>query len=289
MKRIEGAGLLLVTSILMTVVSSFIILIGIIPVFTAFFYIMRDIPEPFGIFLDPQFISGILFLLCGAAQLSAGIIGIVNSRRPGKAEVCLITGVIVIALFIIENLVSSFYGAGIYINIIKMLVGVVLPALYIIGSCIEKKEVVDIRYKTVAKKIKGSGLLKVTSIILIIGGSINILITSSISYTFTFRFPYFIDQSYFLPFMIIIIPFVFGAVQLAAGILGLSNSKKPGRSVPCIVMGIIVILLTVVVNVVFMVFVSHNIINFFLGLPLPVLYLIGATVYKNEVEVEVFW
>ena len=145
MKRIEGAGLLLVTSILMTVVSSFIILIGIIPVFTAFFYIMWDIPEPFGIFLDPQFISGILFLLCGAAQLSTGIIGIVNSRRPGKAEVCLITGVIVIALFIIENLVSSFYGAGIYINIIKMLVGVVLTALYIIGSCIEKKEEVDIR------------------------------------------------------------------------------------------------------------------------------------------------
>ena len=69
--------------------------------------------------------------------------------------------------------------------------------------------------------------------------------------------------------------------QLIAGIMGVKNCDKPEKAQSCIVIGVIVAILSVAGNVISNVLGSDfNIINYATGLIIPVLYIIGAV--KNK-------
>ena len=133
-------------------------------------------------------------------------------------------------------------------------------------------------------KTKGSGFLKVTGILMIIGGGISIIV-SIIAALGIASLAYFTDgeASSTMLYASVALMIVSAAAQLVAGILGVVNCKKPEKSGVCIAWGVIVAALCVagtILNVVgggdFSMF------SLLLGLVLPVLYIIGAVFNKRE-------
>ena len=132
-------------------------------------------------------------------------------------------------------------------------------------------------------KTKGSGFLKVTGILMIIGGGISIIV-SIIAALGIAALAYFTDgeASSTMLYASVALMIVSAAAQLVAGILGVVNCKKPEKSGVCIAWGVIVAALCVagtILNVVgggdFSMF------SLLLGLVLPVLYIIGAVSNKR--------
>ena len=69
--------------------------------------------------------------------------------------------------------------------------------------------------------------------------------------------------------------------QLIAGIMGVKNCDKPEKAQSCLVMGVIVAILSVAGNVISNILgSSFNILSYATGLIIPVLYIIGAV--KNK-------
>ena len=69
--------------------------------------------------------------------------------------------------------------------------------------------------------------------------------------------------------------------QLIAGIMGVKNCDKPEKAQSCLVMGVIVAILSVAGNIISNVLgSSFNILSYATGLVIPVLYIIGAV--KNK-------
>ena len=73
-----------------------------------------------------------LSLVCAVVELIAGIVGVKNCKNPEKAGICIVWGVLVAVLYIISTILSSVGGGE--FNIVSLLIGLVLPVLYIIGA-----------------------------------------------------------------------------------------------------------------------------------------------------------
>ncbi len=128
---------------------------------------------------------------------------------------------------------------------------------------------------------KSNGFLKVTGILMIIGGGIGIIVgmlavtgvalLSGAGYNST------------LLTVGAIFAVVSAVVSLVAGILGVANAAKPEKAMVCIVCGILTVLMAIIGTVITMVgggqFPFGNLLT---GLVLPVLYLIGAFQNKSR-------
>lgn len=109
---------------------------------------------------------------------------------------------------------------------------------------------------------KGAGFLKVTGILMIIGGAIGIIFS--------------------IIALLGIAALVGSIAQLVAGIIGVANCKKPEKAMTCIVFGVIVAVFNVagvILNVAGGG--SFNFVSLITGLILPVLYVIGAGLNKK--------
>lgn len=128
--------------------------------------------------------------------------------------------------------------------------------------------------------MKGRKFLKVTGILMIIGGAFGI-IGGIIAMIGAGALAAVLETSaggLVLASALILASAVF---QLIAGIMGVKNCDKPEKAQSCIVIGVIVAILSVAGNVVSNVLGSDfNIINYATGLIIPVLYIIGAV--KNK-------
>lgn len=128
--------------------------------------------------------------------------------------------------------------------------------------------------------MKGRKFLKVTGILMIIGGAFGI-IGGIIALIGAGALAAVLETSaggLMLASALILASAVF---QLIAGIMGVKNCDKPEKAQSCLVMGIIVAILSVAGNVISNVLGSDfNIINYATGLIIPVLYIIGAV--KNK-------
>ena len=133
-------------------------------------------------------------------------------------------------------------------------------------------------------KTKGSGFLKVTGILMIIGGGISIIL-GIIAALGVAALVYISDGtgSSALLYASVALMIVSAAAQLVAGIIGVANCKKPEKAGSCIVWGIIVAALSVAGTVLNSVGGgSFSAFSLLLSLVLPVLYIIGAVFNKKE-------
>ena len=128
--------------------------------------------------------------------------------------------------------------------------------------------------------MKGRQFLKVTGILMIIGGAFGI-IGGIVAVIGAGALAAVLETSaggLMLASALILASAVF---QLIAGIMGVKNCDKPEKAQSCIVIGVIVAILSVAGNVISNVLGSDfNIINYATGLIIPVLYIIGAV--KNK-------
>ena len=133
-------------------------------------------------------------------------------------------------------------------------------------------------------KTKGTGFLKVTGILMIIGGAISVImgILAAIGVA---ALAYISDGtvSSALLYASVVLMIVSAVAELIAGIIGVANCKKPEKAVSGIVWGIIVAVLSVAGTILNSVGGgSFSAFSLILGLVLPVLYIIGAALSKKE-------
>ena len=128
--------------------------------------------------------------------------------------------------------------------------------------------------------MKGRKFLKVTGILMIIGGAFGIIggIVAMIGAGALAAVLETSAGGLMLASALILASAVF---QLIAGIMGVKNCDKPEKAQSCLVMGVIVAILSVSGNIISNVLGSNfNILSYATGLIIPVLYIIGAL--KNK-------
>ncbi len=128
--------------------------------------------------------------------------------------------------------------------------------------------------------MKGRKFLKVTGILMIIGGAFGIIggIVAMIGAGALAAVLETSAGGLMLASVLILASAVF---QLIAGIMGVKNCDKPEKAQSCLVMGVIVAILSVSGNIISNVLgSSFNILSYATGLVIPVLYIIGAV--KNK-------
>jgi len=128
---------------------------------------------------------------------------------------------------------------------------------------------------------KSNGFLKVTGILLIIGGSLSIIlgvaavacasviagVASAVGET----------GAAGLLMVATILILVGGVISLIAGIMGVKNAAKPEKASQCILWGLLVIAFSLVGNVINLIGGSGlDYVGLLTGLVLPALYLLGA-------------
>ena len=128
--------------------------------------------------------------------------------------------------------------------------------------------------------MKGRKFLKVTGILMIIGGAFGIIggIVAMIGAGALAAVLETSAGGLMIASALILASAVF---QLIAGIMGVKNCDKPEKAQSCLVMGVIVAILSVAGNVISNILgSSFNILSYATGLIIPVLYIIGAV--KNK-------
>lgn len=125
---------------------------------------------------------------------------------------------------------------------------------------------------------KGSTLLKVSGILMIIGGALA-LVFAIIAILGVATLVYLSngELSSGILYASCVLSLIAGVAELVAGIIGVKNWNKPEKAKTCICWGVIVAVLSILGVVLSVVGGgSFSIISLLLGLALPVLYIIGA-------------
>lgn len=133
--KTKGSGFLKVTGILMIIGGGISIILSIIAVLGVAALVYISDGEASSAML---YASVALMVVSAVAQLVAGIIGVVNCKKPEKAGVCIAWGIIVAVLCIAGTILNSAGGGS--FSILSLVLGLVLPILYIIGAVFNKKE-----------------------------------------------------------------------------------------------------------------------------------------------------
>lgn len=133
--KTKGSGFLKVTGILMIIGGGISIILGIIAALgvAALAYISDG-----EISSAMLYASVALMIVSAVTQLIAGIIGVKNCKKPEKAGTCMVWGVIVAVLCVVGTILNSVGGGS--FSVFSLLLGFVLPVLYIIGAGFNKKE-----------------------------------------------------------------------------------------------------------------------------------------------------
>ena len=132
--KTKGSGFLKVTGILMIIGGGISIILSIIAVLGVAALVYISDGEASSAML---YASVALMVVSAVAQLVAGIIGVVNCKKPEKDGVCMAWGIIVAVLCIAGTILNSAGGGS--FSILSLVLGLVLPILYIIGAVFNKK------------------------------------------------------------------------------------------------------------------------------------------------------
>ncbi len=74
----------------------------------------------------------LLAIAGGIINLVAGILGVINASKPEKAKICIIFGALSLIILLLGNIIEFAADGG--VNVLGLLRGVVLPALYLSGA-----------------------------------------------------------------------------------------------------------------------------------------------------------
>ena len=126
----KGSGFLKVTGILMIIGASVSIIMSIIvAIGVAALAVL-------GSARGMLYASAALMIVSAAAEMVTGILGVVNCKKPEKAKTCIAWGIV--AVLCVAGTVLSVIGDGDF-SIVSLLIGLVLPVLYIIGASLNAK------------------------------------------------------------------------------------------------------------------------------------------------------
>ena len=123
----KGHKFLKVTGILMIIAAVFSIIAGVL---------VGGLGAESGLTF-PYWAALILTLVGGICQMIAGIKGIKHSKRSEKAGKLIVWGAIV-AVFSVLSIVMSLVNGGEF-NVVSILTGIAIPALYIYGAVLNSK------------------------------------------------------------------------------------------------------------------------------------------------------
>ena len=125
----SGAGFLKVVGILMIIFGAISLVVSLIAVAG-----MSMIEAVSGGAIDTGmlWIGVILSVVSAALEMVAGIVGVVNAKKPEKAKTCLVFGIIV-AILTVAGCIFTV-AAGQDFPVASLLLGLVMPVLYIIGA-----------------------------------------------------------------------------------------------------------------------------------------------------------
>ena len=129
----KSNGFLKVTGILMIIGGSLSIIIGLIAVIGvgALALLLEDANTGLLMF------SCLLVLASGIVSLVAGILGVKNAAKPEKAMSCIVCGILAAALSVLGSILNVAGGNN--FNVLNLAIGLVLPALYLVGAFQNKK------------------------------------------------------------------------------------------------------------------------------------------------------
>lgn len=82
--------------------------------------------------------AAILALLGAIVSLTAGILGVANAAKPEKATVCIVFGILTAVLSVLGNVLTAAGGGS--FSVVNLILGLVLPVLYLIGAFQNKKK-----------------------------------------------------------------------------------------------------------------------------------------------------
>lgn len=128
----QGSKMLEVTGILMIIGGALALVIAIIAVIRIAAAASLAAGVLGGGIIALAVIASILALLGGGIELAAGILGVKNWNQPAKAQSCIVFGAIIIALSVLSNILNLTSGSE--FNLFTLLLGLVLPVLYLIGA-----------------------------------------------------------------------------------------------------------------------------------------------------------
>ena len=125
----KGAGFLKVTGIIMIIggVISFIL-----SIIALLFVAALDAATAGAYVTSLLYASAFLGFGGSIAEFIAGIVGVVNSKKPEKAQTCVVWGTIVAVICVVSNILTVAGGND--FDMFSLLLGLVLPALYIFGA-----------------------------------------------------------------------------------------------------------------------------------------------------------
>lgn len=127
----KGASFLKVTGILMIIgggISLIVAIVALLGIATL---------AVLGASSGMLYAAGALTLISAVAELVAGIIGVVNAKRAEKAGVCMAWGVIV-AVLCVAGCILTVVGGNDF-PVFSLILGLVLPVLFIIGAAKNKQ------------------------------------------------------------------------------------------------------------------------------------------------------
>lgn len=124
----KGAGFLKVTGILMIIggaIALIVAIVALLGIAVAAALLEGAVPALL-------YAGGALMLVSAIVELIAGIVGVSYSKKAHKAGACIGWGAAV-ALLCVASQVLTVIGGGKF-NVFSLILGLVLPALYIIGA-----------------------------------------------------------------------------------------------------------------------------------------------------------
>ncbi|NLB43153.1 MAG: hypothetical protein GX815_13045 [Clostridiales bacterium] len=140
----NGNKFLKVTGILMIIGGSLGIIIGIIAVVGALGLNLLSEGETVLLVW-----GSVAVLMSAIVSLIAGIIGVKNAAKPEKAQICIVFGVIT-ALFAVLGSLMTVLGGGKF-NAGSLIIGLLLPVLYLIGAFQNKSLIVNVQNENLAQ------------------------------------------------------------------------------------------------------------------------------------------
>ncbi|MDD3611898.1 MAG: hypothetical protein PHU38_05965 [Eubacteriales bacterium] len=135
----KSNGFLKVTGILMIIGGGLSIILGIIAMLgVALIVSALGTEEMLGLLI----FATILSLLGAIVSLVAGILGVANAAKPEKANICIVFGILAAMLSVLGNVLTATSGGT--FSVFNLILGLVLPVLYLIGAFQNKARVVAV-------------------------------------------------------------------------------------------------------------------------------------------------
>ena len=135
MNNAPGKGLLKVTGILMIIGGGLAVLLGLLGMAGGAILATQSVALG-----GVTMLASIVAIVGGAFELIAGIFGVKNCDKPEKAQSCFVFGVILVAFAVLSAIMSLMSGQLSGTSIFSLILGFVLPVLYLMGA-LKNKEV----------------------------------------------------------------------------------------------------------------------------------------------------